>query len=133
MGSIGPMEPYRCFRKKSHWAPWAQMARGPNGTQMVRAQMVRGPNGPGPNGPGPKWGPNGPNGPGPNGPDPKWPGAQMGPKWSGAQMVFGHNLDHMAPFATLEAGFCTVFRRASFPGVVFQKSDPPEASAQRPT
>ena len=36
-------------------------------------------------------------------------------------MVFGHNLQHMAPFEILEAGFCTVFRRASFwfsvPGV----------------
>ena len=38
-------------------------------------------------------------------------------------MVFGHNLHLMAPFEILEAGFCTVFRRASFwflvPGVKF--------------
>ena len=38
-------------------------------------------------------------------------------------MVFGHNLHHMAPFEFLEAGFCMVFRRASFvfscPGVDF--------------
>ena len=29
-------------------------------------------------------------------------------------MVLGHNLHHMAPFSILEAGFCMVFRRASF-------------------
>ena len=30
------------------------------------------------------------------------------------RMVFGHNLHHMAPFGILEAGFCMVFRCASF-------------------
>ena len=30
------------------------------------------------------------------------------------KMVSGHNLHHMAPFRILEAGFCMVFRRASF-------------------
>ena len=29
-------------------------------------------------------------------------------------MVFGHNLHLMAPFEFLAAGFCMVFRRASF-------------------
>ena len=50
-------------------------------------------------------------------------------KWPGLpKMVFGHNLHHMAPFEILEAGFCTVFRRASFwflvPGVKFGTPDP---------
>ena len=29
-------------------------------------------------------------------------------------MVFGHNLRYMAPFDVSRAGFCMVFRRASF-------------------
>ena len=29
-------------------------------------------------------------------------------------MVFGHNLRYMAPFGFSRAGFCMVFRRASF-------------------
>ena len=40
-----------------------------------------------------------------------------------ANMVLDHNLHHMAPFSILEAGFCMVFRRASFmflvPGAKF--------------
>ena len=39
-------------------------------------------------------------------------------------MVFGHNLRYMAPFDFSRAGFCMVFRRASFvfscPGVDFE-------------
>ena len=35
-----------------------------------------------------------------------------GPPWP--KMVFGHNLHRMAPFGILEAGFCMVFRPASF-------------------
>ena len=38
-------------------------------------------------------------------------------------MVLDHNLQHMAPFSILEAGFCMVFRCASFmclvPGATF--------------
>ena len=39
-------------------------------------------------------------------------GARLGQV--GAKMVFGHNLHHMPPFGILEAGFCMVFRPASF-------------------
>ena len=43
-------------------------------------------------------------------------------------MVFGHNLHHMAPFGILEAGFCMVFRPASFwflvPGTHFGTPEP---------
>ena len=44
------------------------------------------------------------------------PMAQVGARLGqvGAKMVFGHNLHHMAPFGILEAGFCMVFRPASF-------------------
>ena len=36
-------------------------------------------------------------------------------------MVFGHNLRHMAPFDFSRAGFCMVFRHASF--VLFRPGD----------
>ena len=36
-------------------------------------------------------------------------------------MVFGHNLRYMAPFDFSRAGFCMVFRRASF--VFFMPGD----------
>ena len=43
-------------------------------------------------------------------------------------MFFGHNLHHVAPFGILEAGFCMVFRRASFcclvPGTHFWTPEP---------
>ena len=43
-------------------------------------------------------------------------------------MFFGHNLHHMAPFGILEAGFCMVFRPASFwflvPGTHFWTPEP---------
>ena len=46
----------------------------------------------------------------------------------GPKMVLGYNLHHMAPFGILEAGFCMVFRCASFwfwaPGVHFGTPDP---------
>merc|ERR1712139_718990 len=52
----------------------------------------------------------------------------MGPWSHGPKMVSGHNLNHMAPSEILEAGFCTVFRRASFwfsvPGVKSGTPDP---------
>ena len=42
---------------------------------------------------------------------------------NGPKMVLGHNLHHMSPFGILQAGFCMVFRPASFcffwPGVSF--------------
>ena len=42
-------------------------------------------------------------------------------------MVFGHNLRYMAPFDFSRAGFCMVFRRASFvfscPGADFGAQD----------
>mgnify|MGYP004200184007 CR=1 FL=1 len=42
-------------------------------------------------------------------------------------MVFGHNLRYMAPFDFSRAGFCMVFRRASFvfscPGMDFGGPD----------
>ena len=42
-------------------------------------------------------------------------------------MVFGHNLRYMAPFDFSRAGFCMVFRRASFvcscPGAAFGARD----------
>ena len=44
------------------------------------------------------------------------------------KMVLGHNLHHMAPFGILEAGFCMVFRPASFwfwvPGTHFWTPEP---------
>ena len=43
-------------------------------------------------------------------------------------MVFGHNLHHIASFGILEAGFCMVFRSASFwflvPGSHFGSLEP---------
>ena len=39
-------------------------------------------------------------------------GLSFSPKCS--KMFFGHNLHHMQPFGILEAGFCMVFRCASF-------------------
>ena len=43
------------------------------------------------------------------------------------KMVFGHNLRYMAPFDFSRAGFCMVFRRASFvfscPGTDFEAQD----------
>ena len=57
-----------------------------------------------------------------------WAHGPMGPWSHGPKMVLGHNLQHMAPFEILEAGFCTVFRRASFwfsvPGVKSGTPDP---------
>ena len=53
-------------------------------------------------------------------------GATLSAKWP--KMVFGHNLHHMAPFGILEAGFCMVFRPASFwflvPGTRFWTPEP---------
>ena len=53
-------------------------------------------------------------------------GATLSAKW--AKMVLGHNLHHMAPFGILEAGFCMVFRPASFwflvPGSHFWTPEP---------
>ena len=43
-----------------------------------------------------------------------YPSGNMQPKGFHANMVLGHNLHHMAPFSILEAGFCMIFRRASF-------------------
>ena len=44
------------------------------------------------------------------------------------KMVLGHNLHHMAPFPNPRAGFCMVFRRASFiflvPGTTSWTRDP---------
>ena len=52
-----------------------------------------------------------------------YPPGNMQHKGFHANMVLGHNLHHMAPFSILEAGFCMVFRRASFmlfvPGAKF--------------
>ena len=54
----------------------------------------------------------------------------MGPRMEPGlpKMVFGHNLHHMAPFGILEAGFCMVFRCASFcflaPGTHFGTPGP---------
>ena len=42
------------------------------------------------------------------------PPGNMQHKGFHANMVLGNNLHHMAPFSILEAGFCMVFRRASF-------------------
>ena len=43
-------------------------------------------------------------------------------------MVFGHNLQHMAPFGVSTTGFCMVFRHAtlvcSTPGAIFGTPDP---------
>ena len=54
------------------------------------------------------------------------PGATHSAKWP--KMVFGNNLHHMAPFGILEAGFCMVFRPASFwflvPGTHFWTPEP---------
>ena len=43
-------------------------------------------------------------------------GTQQVPKFRGLppKMVFGHNLHLMAPFELIPAGFCIIFRRASF-------------------
>ena len=44
------------------------------------------------------------------------------------KMVFGHNLQHMAPFGILSTGFCMVFRHAFFvcsgSGLIFGARDP---------
>ena len=43
-------------------------------------------------------------------------GTQQVPKFQGLppKMFFGHNLHLMAPFELIPAGFCIIFRRASF-------------------
>jgi len=57
-----------------------------------------------------------------------YPPGNMQHKGFHANMVLGHNLHHMAPFSILEAGFCMVFRRASFvflvPGARFGTPGP---------
>ena len=59
---------------------------------------------------------------------PPWLLVEQGFEDQRPKMVLGHNFDHMAPFGILEAGFCMVFRRASFwfwaLGVVFWTPDP---------
>ena len=47
--------------------------------------------------------------------DPRAPASSQMPLIRGtSKMVFGHNLRYMAPFDFSRAGFCMVFRRASF-------------------
>ena len=47
--------------------------------------------------------------------DPTAPASSQMPLMRGTpKMVFGHNLRYMAPFDFSRAGFCMVFRRASF-------------------
>ena len=47
--------------------------------------------------------------------DPKSPASSQMPLMRGTpKMVLGHNLRYMAPFDFSRAGFCMVFRRASF-------------------